>query len=459
MFILGLNLTVYGQLGKEEEYWQRHKVWALAQMERLGIPASVSLASAYVEGGLAMGPLKESNNHFALICGPNWTGPSFPLQGVDGQIICYRAYETAEASYRDWADWLVSILVTERLGSSHQAWTKALEKQIYRNKPQYAKTLNEVIAKYDLIRFDTLVGFLPLADEPETETPQKTLVKRRSFLFAAYEEGSFERNRSQYVLAKAGESPLGAASRLGLSYRRFLRFNDLQDGDVLMDFQPLYLGPKSSVYRGEQEFHLVEQDHSMYEIAQLYGLRLEALLRLNRMESGQEPANGEQIALKKPLAQAPKLRPEGHLDLQPLEVPVLETPSLAPPQVETPETSRPLPPPTPSQSLALPSDSVVFTGRGTKPEQALKIPENRRDLLQDANQESEEQIQETDNATPIPPAPTPTPTRPQHRRYVVAPGDSLYKIARQHQCSVEDLRRLNQLKDDQIKPEQILLLP
>jgi LysM repeat protein len=45
------------------------------------------------------------------------------------------------------------------------------------------------------------------------------------------------------------------------------------------------------------------------------------------------------------------------------------------------------------------------------------------------------------------------------RSYTVKPGDTLYGIARRHGTSVEKIKQANNLRDNNIQPEQLLILP
>lgn len=43
--------------------------------------------------------------------------------------------------------------------------------------------------------------------------------------------------------------------------------------------------------------------------------------------------------------------------------------------------------------------------------------------------------------------------------YIVQPGDSLYKISKRMGCSIDEIKRINPLQSDHLKPGQVLLLP
>lgn len=49
--------------------------------------------------------------------------------------------------------------------------------------------------------------------------------------------------------------------------------------------------------------------------------------------------------------------------------------------------------------------------------------------------------------------------KPKQETYTVRPGDSLEKIARSHNTSVEKVKKLNNLQNDRIRPNQELAIP
>ena len=69
-----------------------------------------------------------------------------------------------------------------------------------------------------------------------------------------------------------------------------------------------------------------------------------------------------------------------------------------------------------------------------------------------SNIETIEQIKNKKNS------PSPKGDRP-HKTYVVRPGDSLEKIARNHETTIDDLKKLNQLNHDLIIVGQELIVP
>lgn len=133
--------------------------------------------------------------------------------------------------------------------------------------------------------------------------------KTNSSLFSQHKEGIAVQNKTKYAVALQNESALAAAHRLKISYHKLLKYNDLQEGEPLLSFQYLYLEPKKSFFN-EQEpvFFRVEQNETLYEISQFYGLKLGELRQRNGLREGEEVENGELILLNQRAVARPKIR-------------------------------------------------------------------------------------------------------------------------------------------------------
>ena len=102
------------------------------------------------------------------------------------------------------------------------------------------------------------------------------------------------------VYAKEGETPEIIAARLDISARDIMEYNERIDATTtaLEHAERLYLGRKKKKYKGSRKYHEVEEGETMYDIAQIYGIRLEKLYIRNRLYPGSEPAIGEKIRLR-----------------------------------------------------------------------------------------------------------------------------------------------------------------
>ena len=79
------------------------------------------------------------------------------------------------------------------------------------------------------------------------------------------------------------------------------RYNDLHRGDefVLHKGQRVYVQAKCRRAKRGTPPHKVQAGETMMDIAQLYGIRLKSLYRLNHMSLGTQPTPGTSIALVK----------------------------------------------------------------------------------------------------------------------------------------------------------------
>lgn len=340
LFLLALYPYVFVQAQSQgfktvEEYINNFKDIAIREMERSGVPASITLAQGIHESGFGNSQLaKEANNHFGIKCGNDWKGESFSKVADDISISCFRKYTDANTSYIDHSDLLLTrkhykfLFDLDR--TDYKGWAHGLRKAGYASDPKYPDKLITAVEKYNLAQYDTMATPYLVFDDSivfddsdesvlnaEISSNRNFRTKPRSFLFTTYRKGLFRQNNSTYIVAKAGESPLSAADRFGIPYQKFLKFNDMIDGDKLIQYQYIYIQPKKSSYKGDLKMHKVQNDETMYEIAQYYGIRLEALLQRNKLQAGQEPANGEIILLGEKALSAPKLRAKNHVDALP----------------------------------------------------------------------------------------------------------------------------------------------
>lgn len=313
-----------------EEYIATYKDIAIQEMERSGIPASITLAQGIHESAYGNSTLaKKANNHFGIKCASDWDGKTYYKWDDDANKSCFRVYKNAMSSYLDHTELLLKrtryAFLFKYDRKDYKSWAKGLRKAGYATDPNYPNKLIHTIEKNNLAQYDKATGTLvfdpkldpAIKDIPLFEGEGDYRTKERSFLFKKYRSGFSKQNGASYAVSKKGESALAAAKRFGIPYKRFLRFNDLDDGDQLIDYQYIYIQPKKSKYRGNEAFHKVKNDETMYEVAQYYGVKLSSLYRRNLLEEGEEPMNGEMILLKDKAARKPKLRAKNHIDAQP----------------------------------------------------------------------------------------------------------------------------------------------
>ena len=146
-------------------YIESFKTLAIQEMERTGIPASITLAQGILESAWGKGVLaRSSNNHFGIKCKSDWLGTSVYLEdddyNADGELIqsCFRGYETVEASYIDHSNFLINnkryAPLFELAPTDYKGWAKGLQSCGYATDPKYAEKLVKRIEDYELYQYD-----------------------------------------------------------------------------------------------------------------------------------------------------------------------------------------------------------------------------------------------------------------------------------------------------------------
>ena len=124
------------------------------ERKKFGIPPSVLLACAYVNShsGQRMAAL-QVNNFFALPCGGGWDGA---VATLDGQ--CFRRYDTAWASFRDFGafasrqPWFEET--RKSAGNDWQLWLKMLDGKSISDVRNNTAEMRTVIETYRLYELD-----------------------------------------------------------------------------------------------------------------------------------------------------------------------------------------------------------------------------------------------------------------------------------------------------------------
>ncbi|MGE5108248.1 MAG: LysM peptidoglycan-binding domain-containing protein, partial [Sphingobacteriales bacterium] len=122
-----------------------------------------------------------------------------------------------------------------------------------------------------------------------------------------YPQGEFKINETKVVFAVKGTSLLAISEQNKIPLSYLIDFNDLKNTDVIESDQLIYLQRKRR--QGAAETHLVKPDENLYDIAQVEGIRLEALLQYNLLSNpSQQPVEGEMLNLQGMATQMPKLK-------------------------------------------------------------------------------------------------------------------------------------------------------
>ena len=285
-----------------EDYIERYKPVVMQKMRDFGIPASIAMAQAIVESGNGNSALaQQANNHFGIKC-HDWTGQTFRWDD-DEKNECFRKYASAEESFHDHS--LFLSLRPRYSGlfeldvADYKAWAHGLKKAGYATNPHYAQMLIRIIEENSLYEIDREVLFGPvLADKT------KVIFDDHVFATAAFIEFGpgpnhrtlFLNNRRLFVYARPGDTYFSIANDFDIHLAKLFRLNDVEIGSHLKEGAMVFIEPKRR--RSADRFHRVQENETMHDISQHYGVRLQSLYRRNNLPEGALIRPGDQIRLR-----------------------------------------------------------------------------------------------------------------------------------------------------------------
>lgn len=315
------------------EYINAYKHLAMEEMKRTGIPAAIKLAQGIHETYAGKSALvTKSNNHFGIKCKSYWTGKKV-YHDDDARGECFRSYEEAADSYRDHSDFLKAgerYAFLFRLDpTDYKGWAYGLKKAGYATNPKYAPIIVRLIEQYNLQQYSLIaLGRMAPEDEilatvptPATETPENVMLHVKyeepvqevappaptpaPTAAVNYPSGEFTINNTKVIFAKQGSLLLAIAQEHDIPLSRLLEFNDLENEEVLVKDQLIYLQRKRKT--GASEVHVVANGETLYDICQVQAIRLASLLEYNNLQKTMQPVPGDKLYLQPLPTSRPKL--------------------------------------------------------------------------------------------------------------------------------------------------------
>lgn len=405
IFIISINFP-FAQSQKAMDYINKFKSIAIKSMQDEKVPASITLAQGVFESGYGESYLAANgNNHFGIKC-HQWKGDSiFKIDDdyVGGVIVpsCFRKYDNAEDSYRDHIFFLRSNRIYNSLFEldvmDYKGWARGLLAAGYATNPQYAGKLIELIERYRLYEYDQ-----------EAMSNTGNMFDIPSIIKV---------NDVELVIAKEGETPMVIAAKILVSVEDILLHNVHLKSPTqkIAGGTRVFLEAKKKKFHGDKKWHKIKKGETMFDLSQLYGIRLFDLYHRNRMDWGTEPAVGEEIMLKGLFKRGspPKLRKK-----------------------EKPKPDKPI-------------DEVVIP---VKPVEEEVTPEKPDEVIT-----HEETTTEVDTLKPyVDLSEFLSPPEEKPYFYAVKSGDTLYSISRKFGISVFEIMRNNDLKNYELSIGQRL---
>src|SRR3546814_726332 len=134
-----------------EEYIRIYSSLAIEEMQRSGIPASITLAQGILESGNGNSRLaRQANNHFGIKCTSDWKGGK-TYKDDDRRNECFRVYRSARDSYHDHTEFLKRQryrFLFDLKPDDYKAWAHGLKKAGYATNPRYPQLLIGLIERY-----------------------------------------------------------------------------------------------------------------------------------------------------------------------------------------------------------------------------------------------------------------------------------------------------------------------
>lgn len=322
----------------EDQYIQKFAHFAVEEMEKYKIPASITLAQGLLETGGGQSILaQQGNNHFGIKCKENWTGKTMKYTD-DAPNECFRVYDDPKQSYEDHSVFLVNRPFYRGLfdldPKDYKAWAHGLKKAGYATNPRYAYILIDKIEKYKLYEFDNtsskevlytvlklypdlnddrsfMASLEPSKKKPEPKRETKPVVavppKAAASTYKSDKDAlssmlikNHPNGAKKFVIVPARTNISFIAQKYGISEKKLLKWNDLTT-TRLNSNDLVFLEPKSN--SGNTATYKAESGDTMHSISQKFGIKLKTLYSRNRMAYGKQPKRGQLIYLQ---AKAPR---------------------------------------------------------------------------------------------------------------------------------------------------------
>lgn len=324
----------------DDQYIQKFALYAVEEMEKYKIPASITLAQGLLETGGGQSRLaQQGNNHFGIKCKEDWTGKTMKHTD-DAPNECFRVYDDPRESYEDHSKFLAFrkyyVNLFKLNDKDYKSWAHGLKKAGYATNPRYAYILIDKIEKYKLYEFDKAnskeVLYTVLKMYPGLETDrifmaqldQSKATAKPVTVKVPYEQTSYAKQQKKvetivsnaetlksilikshpnggkkFVIVPDDVALAMLSKKFGITESRLMKWNEL-DGTQMKRNDVLFLESKSS--NGNVKTYKAQVGESMHDISQKFGIKMNKLYAKNRMDYGQQPKAGQLIYLqsKKP---------------------------------------------------------------------------------------------------------------------------------------------------------------
>lgn len=253
-----------------EQYCQKYADEARSQMQKYGVPASITLAQGMLESGYGSSYLAVvGNNHFGIKAySRGWKGETiFCDDDKANEPFCkfpsvQQGFEYHSTFLRDNSRYAPLFRLDIR---DYEGWANGLQRCGYATNPKYGSMLINLIETYNLDAYD-------VADAKIINAVRKLYVTKA-------------RGGLKYVRCLPGDDLAAIAAEFGIKERKLRSWNDLTKGAVLRENDIIYLEKKNKKADKGYYQHVVQPGESMWSISQTYGIRVKSLMKRNKLVS------------------------------------------------------------------------------------------------------------------------------------------------------------------------------
>lgn len=470
-------------------YIKQYKDIAIDEMNRSGIPASITLAQGIHESSYGTSYLsKNTNNHFGIKCKENWNGKTFKYTD-DAPNECFRVYDSVVQSYRDHTDFLkyrpryANLFLLDKY--DYKGWAHGLKKAGYATNPKYAPILIKTIEDFELDAFDkgenpsylqnnTTNVVTPVIIETPKEKPSidSTQIKNNPIIIEekktevvksqtvkilsenAIKKRTIKINKVKAIKINKNETLQQFANALHISEENLLIYNDVKNSTDLKTGDYLFIQKKKK--KNKEKTYTVKKDDNVWKIAQKKGIQLSALLKKNKLQVGEEPAPKTILSLKKNAKEKPTL--------------IAEKSSVKKEIIQTTKDSivRANDTVYPALNETLKSASAVDSSRLLNWEADTKLLENKnaatyptKEIKPSVFELETNEINET-SETPINTNVSSDKNQNEIKQatnsttHTVVKGDTMYNISKRYNITIAQIMEWNNLSEQSIKLGQVL---
>lgn len=299
LFIFAASVSISASAGGKvtrnkayDDYIEKYKDLAISHMKKYRIPASITLSQGLLESGAGRSALTvKSNNHFGIKCHNGWKGESV-IAADDTPNDCFRKYKKSEDSYDDHSRFLSEKPRYGKLFdleiTDYKGWARGLQQAGYATDRAYANKLIKLIEDYELYEYDRKGKKGKVENDKITvvvpDIPNKHTVYKTQGLI--------------YVVAQRNDTYESIAKEFGFKMKDLCEYNEVPENFPIQEGDLIYFQKKKKKADKPYYEHVVQVGESMHSIAQLYGMRVKNLYKMNKQDMEYVPTEGDILRLR-----------------------------------------------------------------------------------------------------------------------------------------------------------------